>query len=698
MYFRILKESSIKKMSIIRLNDLDNGFWRHLISRCALVLFTIAIIVISFPRSQDKIFHYDKGKPWMYGQLIAKFDFPIFKTEQTINHERDSIKKQFIPYFDLNKNIEKKNIKKFLSDYKDGIPGLPPIYLKIIIKKLDEIYNKGIINSSQFNTLWNDSSKTIYVINGKEAINKNVHEVLTNIGAYEYFFTTPQLSNNRTIIQQCNIDKYIEPNLIYDKNRSETELNDMLSLIPQASGMVLEGQRIIDRGDIVDSKTYMVLNSFEKATKKRSDSEDKVTATIIGQTIQVLILVVLFTVYLALFRHKYFYNFRSILLLYSIMIIFPILTSLIIKHNILSVYILPIAMGAIFIRIFMDTRTAFALHIITVLISAIAVKYQYEFIVTQVIAGLVGIYSLKELSKRSQIFLTALMVTIGYFLSYLSILLLQTASFNNLDISMYYHFAINGFLLLFIYPLMLVIEKSFGFVSTVTLFELSNTNNTLLRKLSEVAPGTFQHSITVGNLATEIANKIGANGQLVRTGALYHDIGKMKNPAFFTENQAGINPHDKISDIESAKIIISHVTDGLKMAEEHNLPKVIKDFITTHHGKGLAKYFYINYKNKHPNEAVDPTPFQYPGPNPSTKEQAILMMCDSVEAASRSLTEYTEESISNLVNRIIDYQLKERFFKDCPITFRDIEVAKIVLIERLKAIYHTRVQYPKLKS
>ena len=346
----------------------------------------------------------------------------------------------------------------------------------------------------------------------------------------------------------------------------------------------------------------------------------------------------------------------------------------------------------------MDSRTAFITHVTTILMSALAVKYQYEFIIVQLVGGLIAIYSLRELSKRSQIFLTAILVTLGESAVYLGLQLILTDSLTKLDSTMYYHLAVNGFFLLFAYPLMLVIEKTFGFVSTVTLFELSNTNNPLLRQLSQVAPGTFQHSITVGNLASEIANKIGAKAQLVRTGALYHDIGKMTNPAFFTENQAGFNPHDKLTEKESAAIIISHVTEGLKLADKYNLPRVIKDFIATHHGEGLTKYFYIKYKNAHPDEDVDPAPFRYPGPNPFTREQAILMMSDTVEAASRSLKEFTEESISNLVNKLIDKQVAEGYFRDCPITFRDITTAKQVLIERLKSIYHTRIQYPKLNT
>lgn len=355
-------------------------------------------------------------------------------------------------------------------------------------------------------------------------------------------------------------------------------------------------------------------------------------------------------------------------------------------------------MAPIFVRVFMDSRTAFISYAVTILLSAVAVRYQYEFIVVQLVGGLIAIFSLRELSKRSQIFLTALLVTFGSAAIYLALQLIQADDFSKLDGAMYFHIGVNGFFLLFTYPLMLVIEKLFGFVSTVTMFELSNTNNELLRRLSEVAPGTFQHSITVGNLGVEIANKIHAKGQLVRTGALYHDIGKMVNPVFFTENQAGVNPHDKISDLESARIIIGHVTEGLKLAEKYNLPNVIKEFITTHHGQGLVKYFYINYKNAHPDEEIDDAPFRYPGPNPWTREQAILMMCDTVEAASRSLPEYTEESISNLVNKLIDAQMANGFFTDCPITFRDVSMAKQVLIERLKSIYHTRIQYPELKS
>lgn len=683
---------------MIKFNNQNNKLLQSFVSRIVLVVLTVALIVALLPRSQGKMFHYDEGKPWMYGQLIAKFDFPIFKSEETLKNERDSIMKNFRPYFNVNPKIEEQKIGQFLKDYKNGIPGLPPEYVTLVAQRLHELYQMGIANTAYFTDLQKDSNNVVHIVMGKQAISKPVGEIYTTLGAYENLFSTPQLSAKRSIIQQCNLNEYIEANLQYDKARSESEMNDMLSLIPQASGMVLEGQRIIDRGDIVDAKTYRVLDSFEQATEKRNESKDQVTSMLIGQSLYVFILLSLFTLYLILFRNDYFEKPRAISLLYAMLIIFSIITSVMMKHNIFSVYIVPFAMAPIFVRVFMDSRTAFVSHVTMIFLCAVAVKYQYEFIIVQLVAGLIAIYSLRELSKRSQIFLTALLVTVGSAAAYLSLQLIQNDDFSKLDHSMYYHLAVNGIFLLFTYPLMLIIEKLFGFISTVTMFELSNTNNELLRTLSEVAPGTFQHSMTVGNLGVEIANKIHAKGHLVRTGALYHDIGKMANPVFFTENQVGVNPHDKISDLESAKIIIGHVTEGLRLAEKYNLPKVIQEFITTHHGKGLVKYFYINYKNAHPDKEVDEAPFRYPGPNPWTREQAILMMCDTVEAASRSLSEYTEESISNLVNKLIESQVSSGFFTDCPITFRDIKIAKQILIERLMSIYHTRIQYPELKT
>ena len=677
-------------------NNTEENYWRNLATKTVLVCITVAIIVWFLPRNEGRMYRYDVGKPWMYGSVIAKFDFPIYKTDEAIKHEQDSLLKHFQPYYSLNPLIEKKQVERFLHDYEQGINGLPKEYVGIVARQMQEIYQMGIINTNEYNNIFKDSTSMIRFVSGKNAKSLKVSSFYSTIAAYEHIFANEKLAAQRAILSRCNLNNYIEANIVYDKEKSDAEKNDLLSSIPLASGMVMSGQKIIDRGEIVNDYTCRVLNSFDKEMKRRSSTQDEIMTTFIGQILFVLILVMMFTSYLTLFRKDYFEKPRSITMLYTMITLFPILVSMMMKHNFFSVYIIPFARAAIFVRVFMDSRTAFITHVTMILICAAAVKYQYEFIIVQLASGLVAIYSLRELSKRSQIFITAILVTISSCIVYLALQLMQDNQVFNVDASMYTYFTANGIFLLLSYPLMYIIEKMFGFTSNVTLFELSNTNKGLLRNLSEIAPGTFQHSITVGNLAAEIANRIRANSLLVRTGALYHDIGKMTNPVFFTENQAGVNPHDQLSDLESAQIIISHVSEGLKMAEKVGLPGIIKDFITTHHGTGITKYFYINYCNAHPTEVIDKSQFQYPGPNPFTREQAILMMADTVEAASRSLNEYTEESISNLVNKLIDGQVADGFFKECPITFRDIALAKQVLIERLKAIYHTRISYPHL--
>lgn len=679
-------------------NNTEENYWRNLATKTVLVCITVAIIVWFLPRNEGRMYRYDIGKPWMYGSVIAKFDFPIYKTDEAIKHEQDSLLKHFQPYYSLNPLIEKKQVERFLHDYEQGINGLPKEYVGIVARQMQEIYQMGIINTNEYNNIFKDSTSMIRFVSGKNAKSLKVSSFYSTIAAYEHIFANEKLAAQRAILSRCNLNNYIEANIVYDKEKSDAEKNDMLSSIPLASGMVMSGQKIIDRGEIVNDYTCRVLNSFDKEMKRRSSTQDEIMTTFIGQILFVLILVMMFTSYLTLFRKDYFEKPRSITMLYTMITLFPILVSMMMKHNFFSVYIIPFAMAAIFVRVFMDSRTAFITHVTMILICAAAVKYQYEFIIVQLASGLVAIYSLRELSKRSQIFITAILVTISSCIVYLALQLMQDNQVFNIDPSMYTYFIINGIFLLLSYPMMYLIEKLFGFISNVTLFELSNTNKGLLRNLSEIAPGTFQHSITVGNLAAEIANRIHANSLLVRTGALYHDIGKMTNPVFFTENQAGVNPHDQLSDLESAQIIISHVTEGLKLAEKFNLPGIIKDFISTHHGTGLTKYFYINYCNEHPDEQVDKEMFQYPGPNPFTREQAILMMADTVEAASRSLNEYTEESISTLTNKLIDSQVAGGFFRECPITFRDIALAKSVLIERLKSIYHTRISYPHLNK
>ncbi len=674
-------------------------YWHNLLMRVWITALTVAIIVWFLPRdSNSKRYNYDVGKPWMYQSFIAQFDFPIYKSEDAIKQEQDSILKELMPYYNYDPTREKKELERFNKDFSSELTGLSHHYRAIIIDRIHRLYSAGIMNTPEYNAIAHDSTNMVKVVDGKSATPIEIGCIYSTMSAYEALLKDEELSKDRALLQKLNLTNYLEPNLTYDKEKTETERTDMLGSIPLASGMVLSGQKIIDRGEIVDDYTYRVLSSFERELQRRNATQMELTTTFIGQVIYVTILVMLFTMYIALFRKDYFDKPRSIMMLYVIITLFPIAVAMMIEHNWFNVYIVPFAMAAIFARMFMDSRTAFVTQLTIVLICAAAVKYQYEFIIIQIVSGLVAIYSLRELSSRAQVIKTAALVTVSCCAVYLALQMMQETDVLKLDSKMYTHFAVNGVLLLLSYPLMYLIEKTFGFTSNVTLFELSNTFKGVLRNLSEVAPGTFQHSITVGNLAAEVANRIGADSLLVRVGALYHDIGKMTNPAFFTENQAGVNPHDALTCKESAKIIIGHVTEGVKIAEKANLPTIIKDFILTHHGRGMAKYFYIKYQNEHPDEVVDKDQFTYPGPNPFTREQALLMMADTCEAASRSLQEYTEESISSLVDRLIDAQVADGCFKDCPITFRDIAQAKQVLTERLMSIYHTRIQYPELKK
>ena len=675
----------------------ENRYWHNVMIRIWLVAISVTAIVWMLPRdNSSKKYRYDVGKPWMYQSFIAQFDFPIYKSEETIKKEQDSVMQTLMPYYNYDSTQEQKQTERFNKDFLSGLALLSKGNRAVLLDRIHRLYQAGIMDTPEYNAIARDTTSMVKVVTGKNALPVQIGCLYSTMSAYEALLKDEKLSKDRTVLQKMNLTDYLEPNLRYDKERTETEKNDMLSGIALASGMVLSGQKIIDRGEIVDEYAYRVLSSFERELQRRGASNMEIATTLIGQIIFVTLLVTMFTMYLVLFRKDYFEKPRSIMMLYVMITLFPVIVSLMIKHNWFSVYIVPFTMAAIFARMFMDSRTAFVTQCTIIMICAAAVKYQYEFIIIQFVAGMVAIYSLRELSSRAQVIKTALLVTLSSCIVYFSLQMMQETDILKFD-NMYTLFAVNGVLLLLSYPLMYLIEQTFGFTSNVTLFELSNTFKGLLRNLSEIAPGTFQHSITVGNLAAEVANRIGADSLLVRVGALYHDIGKMTNPVFFTENQAGVNPHDNMTCKESARIIIDHVTEGIKLAEKANLPTIIKDFILTHHGRGLTKYFYITYQNEHPDEVVDKELFSYPGPNPFTREQALLMMADTCEAASRSLTEYTEESISQLVNRLIDSQVAEGCFTDCPITFRDIAQAKQVLTERLMSIYHTRIQYPEPK-
>ena len=674
--------------------------YKDLLYKCLIFVVTVSIISYFMPKEGKFNYDFEFDTPWKYGLLQASFDFPIHKSEQQIQKEQDSLLTFYQPYFDVDKNVEKNMVQKLREDYNQHLKHSLPSsdYIRHIERTLKHIYEKGVLSVQDAQLLSEDSIQTILLVDKNVATSQPVDRLYSVKGAYEHLLNADTLHYNKRILQACNLNNYLTSNINYDLEKSEASLQELLSTVSPAKGVVQNGQKIVDRGEIIDQQTYDILNSLRHAWEKRSNTVQEIHLTFIGQTLLVSVLILCFMIFLELFRKEYYQRKRSVLLLFALIVFFPVILSIMVEENLSNVYVVPLAMIPIIIGIFLDSRTAFMAHTTIILICSIFLRYPHQFIILQMAAGMTAIYSLRELSQRSQLLRTALIVVISYAILYFAFELIQEDDLTKLNTRMYIYFVINGILLLFVYPLLFILEKTFGFTSNVTLVELSNINNKLLRQMSEVVPGTFQHSLQMANLAAEAANKIGANSQLVRTGALYHDIGKMVNPAFFTENQTNVNPHKNLSYEQSAQVIINHITDGIKLAEKHQLPKVIKDFIRTHHGKGVAKYFYISYKNEHPDEEIDIEKFSYPGPNPFTKEQAILMMADAVEAASRSLSEYTEESIGTLIEKIIDGQVSEGYFKECPITFKDIATVKALFKEKLKTVYHTRITYPELKK
>jgi len=669
--------------------------WRDIAVRSAFIIVTVAAIVWFMPRDMRVSYKMEKGTPWRYADLTATFDFPVYKSEEALAKERNEALKEFKPYYIFDEDVARQQVSLFRQRW--GGKAIVGGQLKIIISnRLNSLYSQGIINTRE--PLNDDTTQTVWRVMGESAALTSVKQALTPKQAYEQLTQDAIIRNYDDVLKEMDLNEFIVPNLIYDSIHSQTAREELMRSVAPSSKIVQRGQKIISRGDIIDDEVYQILESYKKENDLRHESSGSNLA-LAGKALYVFIFILLFTIYLGTYRKDYFSRIRSACMLYALIILFTLLASLLVSHNVLHVYILPFAIVPIFVRVFMDSRTAFVAHVTVVLICACMLQYPLEFISVEIVGGIAVIFALRELSSRSQLFWTAIIFVLAAMATRFAVYLIRHGELTAMDPSEYTYLLICGIIVFCAYPLLYVIEKTFGFVSDITLVELSNTNKDVLRRMSEEAPGTFNHSIQVGNLAAEIARKIDGNAQLVRTGALYHDIGKIQNPIYFTENQSGgISPHEHLSDIESAQIIIGHVTEGLKLADKYHLPRLIRDLITTHHGQGKAKYFYINYKNEHPDEPVDDLLFTYPGPNPFTKEQAILMMADAVEAASRSLPDYTEQSIRTLVERIIDSQVQEGYFRECPITFRDIQYSKTVLIEKLKTIYHTRISYPEEKK
>lgn len=679
-------------------NNLSQGFLKNNKTfMIFLAVIAVVLIVYSMPKNRSRHYEFSQGKPWTYNELIAPFSFSIEKSEEDLKNEIDSLRANFSPYFSYDNSISQRVIRSFESLYSETLHSkISNHTYQALHNRLQEIYKGGIISPETEGLLEGSKASYLRIYSGNTSSFLSINAVRDEKAAYQYLTSVDMPDHDRYSLLQFNLEDFIQPNMVYDITKSKADLTAQENQISHFKGMVVADQKIIDHGEIIDDNTYQIIKSYIKVITARTETKKFQLLTWTGQFLLVSLLLTLLYFYLMIYRADNIDSRSKLIFIFGSITLFTVLTCLYVEYTAWSIFILPSAMLAVLLHIFLDSRTAFLIYLIHILICSVVVQMSYEFVLLQSVAGLTGIYSLRELSQRSQLLRTTFLIFLSYCIIWTSLQLIQIEHIKDIDYMMYVMFAINCVLILLIYPLLFIVEKSFGFTSNVTLIELSNFNQPLLRELAENAPGTFQHSIQVSTLAAEAANRVGASAQLVRTAALYHDIGKLANPPFFVENQTGTNPHEKLKPEESAVIILRHVNDGLKLAEKYGLPSAIRDFIDTHHGSGIAKFFYVKYQQNNPDVEADPSQFRYTGTNPTTKETAILMMADSVEAASRSLVEYTEESIAAMVDRIIDTQLGEGFFKESPLTFKEIAEIKEIFKEKLKTMYHTRISYPEL--
>lgn len=625
--------------------------YTSVILRVISLLILTAIIVYLFPRYHDS-FRYtvEIGKPWMYETVTAEFDFPIYKTPQQLEQERNDLLRDFAPCFSLDKN-----------------------------KRTDSIF---VMSGQDMQQMIDDGYSRISIVRGNISTTYPLSVIYTQRSAYEAF------------------DKQtIAPNLTFDSVRTAQIRENLLSQIALTQGIVQAGERVIDRGEIVSERDWQILQSLRQAYTNEDVSKRQIVLSLLGKSVLTIFFLLLFALYLYVFRRNLFNDNRALCFFSVLLLLLCFISSLVLRYAPVCLYIVPFAWVPIISRVFYDSRTALLLHLTTIFIVALVVPLPFEFLVIETLVGMVAVLSLRDLTERAQLVRTSGGILLTYALSYVAFVFATMGDWYAINLYNLLFFCANAALIVCSYGLIYMFEKTFRLLSSITLVELTDINSTFMHQFAELAPGTFQHSMQVSNLATEAAKQIGANSLLVRTGALYHDIGKITHPEYFTENQQdGNNPLSEMAALDAAKIILSHVTDGVKLAHQHHLPDVITQFISSHHGTSLVRYFYTMYKNEHGDETVDESLFRYAGPKPSTKEAAILMMADAVEARSHSLKTFTEQSIREMVSDMINQQVADGQLSDTNLSFRDMEDIKRVFIARLIAINHRRIKYPKMKK
>lgn len=670
-------------------------------TRIACFIALAAIIIYFLPRTAENTYSFEVNRPWSYTLLTAPYDIPVHLDSVSARHLRDSIDRTFEPVYQRHTDIEKDVITQCATRLANtpGL-GINQAGRNAITNALRQIYNDGIVDRDTYAKIETGQLKAVRFIADNIATTHPTHHLRSIRKAYTHLDTLLTDPALHSAISNIKLADILQPNIILDTLTSQRLYDEAIQKAMAPIGVIQQGERIIDRGDIVTPRLATVLATYAKMAQQRTGTTvNQHYYPILGQTLYVAIVLTMLYIYLFYFRRDYLTDLRTTLFILTMTGAFTLLTfAMHAGFARAGIYLSPLTILPIMLLIFLDSRTAYFCHMALVMLCALVAAFPLEFIFLQLIAGIVAITSLKDLSRRSQLIRTALLVFVAYGISATAIEIIHSGTIDKMPTRMFGYLGINAVLISFSYIMMFIFERIFGFTSRVTLVELSDINNPLLRELSEECPGTFQHSMAVSNLSSAAASRIGANVQLIRAGALYHDIGKIKNPAFFTENQHGVNPHDALDPIRSAHIVTGHVTDGLNMAEHAKLPPVIKDFITQHHGRGVARYFYNTYANSHPDTQIDDKPFRYPGPNPQSRETSILMMADAVEAASRSMQSHTPEAITTLVNKIIDTQIAEGLHNESPLSFRDVTAIKDEFARRLRTMYHSRISYPDLKK
>ncbi len=678
----------------------------HTIYLTSVFIFTGLVLYFAMPQEGRFRYEFQKGRPWMHATLIAPFDFAIMKSDQSVSNERDSLIRTLTPYFQFHDSVGKQEIIA-LSSKIDEITlkeNTEILYSRVVkskvIKIFEKIYQTGILEQIASGTPVSSVKGELFIVRDNRAEKTSAGQLYSLKTAYgEAFTALEQLKNSdpdlKLIIGKFNPEDYLAINLIYDQDKTEVEKQKILENLSTTNGVIQEGERIVSQGDVVSPRTFLILESLKSAVEKSRGDLTKYYLIVIGKAVFVSMLLLTLFLFIYNIRRKLLRSKRDITFTLFMMMLMILFCRLIVTSGTIPIYIVPFTALALIIRTFLDARLAIFVNTITAIIVGFMVPNGYEFVLLTIPAGSIAVISQNNLQRRDQLILTSLIIFFVYAFTYIGISLIQEANLSAINWEVMKWFLINAALTLITYLVVFVIEKSFGFVSDVTLIELSYSNQKLLRRLAEEAPGTFQHSLQVANLAEEAVSRLGGNPLLVRAGALYHDVGKLLNPLYFIENQTlGINPHDQHTIEESAKIIMEHVPNGVELARKHQIPEQIIDFIRTHHGTTFTSYFYIQL-NKEPDLKIDESLFSYPGPIPSTRETAVVMLADSIEAASRSLDKKDNLKLSNLIESIFQQKIKAGQLDDAPLTFKDITLLKQIFLEKLINIYHVRSAYPK---